>query len=126
MKAKNPVLLLWVQGSYFLLTALWPLVHMPSFMVVSGPKKDIWLVETVALLLLAIGGTLLFSAWRREFFPALAVLAVGSSLGLTWIDIHYATRDRIWDVYLLDAAAEILLLGAWGIYLLKNKGAFYK
>lgn len=31
------------------------MVHMPSFLWVTGPKSDLWLVDTVSLLISAIG-----------------------------------------------------------------------
>ena len=52
------------QGSYFLLTGVWPLLHMRSFLAVTGPKTDLWLVETVGVLVAAIGAGLLLSAAR--------------------------------------------------------------
>jgi hypothetical protein len=30
-----------LQGAYFLVTGVWPLVHMPSFLAVTGPKTDL-------------------------------------------------------------------------------------
>src|SRR5690606_5458945 len=41
-----------VQGLYFFLTAVWPLLHIESFQLVTGFKTDIWLVDTVAFLLI--------------------------------------------------------------------------
>jgi hypothetical protein len=43
------------------------------------------------------------------------VLAVGSALGLAGIDLVYALGGRISPIYLLDAAAEIVLAVLWGI-----------
>ena len=120
-KEDKPILLLWVQGLYFLLPSIWPLLHMSSFLAVTGPKTDLWLVRTVALLLVAISLALLTSAWRREYIPALGVLAVGSACGMAGIDFYYAIQDRIWDVYLIDGVGEVMLILAWGIYFFKSK-----
>jgi hypothetical protein len=38
------------QAAYYLATGLWPLVHLPSFEAVTGPKTDDWLVHMVGLL----------------------------------------------------------------------------
>ncbi len=43
--------LLLVQGIYFLMTAIWPIVHLESFMIVTGYKTDQWLVQARALLI---------------------------------------------------------------------------
>jgi hypothetical protein len=47
-------IVLWVQTIYYLLTAIWPLADIESFMLVTGRKTDIWLVKTVSVLLLAV------------------------------------------------------------------------
>ena len=44
------------QGAYFLGTGVWPLVLMPSFESVTGPKVDKWLVRTVGVLRLGVRG----------------------------------------------------------------------
>ena len=45
----------WIYSIYFMLTGIWPVVHMPSFIAVTGPKTDLWLVRTVGLLIAGIG-----------------------------------------------------------------------
>jgi len=106
-------LLVWVQGIYFLLTGLWPFLHLESFLWVTGPKTDIWLLKTVAALITVIGLTIIIAASRKEFNFTIAFLAMGSAIGLMAIDIYYAVNDVIWDVYLLDAVAEGLLILTW-------------
>ena len=108
-------LLAWIQGVYFLVTGVWPLLHMPSFLALTGPKVDLWLVQAVGVLVAVIGAVLMLGARRRTVGPELALLAVGSAAGLAGIDLVYALSDRIWDVYLLDAVAEIGLIVLWGI-----------
>jgi hypothetical protein len=48
-------------GAFNVVSGLWPLLHLPSFELVSGPKVDRWLVRTVAGLLLG-NGTLQLAA----------------------------------------------------------------
>ena len=105
--------LAWFQGVFYALTGLWPLVSMSTFVAVTGPKVDLWLVRTVGILILVVGATLLLGARRGRIGPELVFLAVGCAVGLAGIDLVYALADRIWDVYLLDAAAEIALALAW-------------
>jgi hypothetical protein len=102
-----------VQGAYYLLTSLWPLVHLESFMWVTGPKVDTWLVKTVGILIGVIGAVVLSARWHRRISPEVYGLAVGSALGLTGIDVYYVVVGRISGVYLLDALAEVLLVGGW-------------
>lgn len=124
--------LLWFQGLYYLVTGLWPLVSIETFQLVTGPKTDHlvtgndadhWLVMTVAVLIVGISVALLVAAWRRQNSPESAVLAIGSALGLTAIDIIYVTRQVIAPIYLADAAAEVLLLLFWAIAVVRQSKA---
>src|SRR4051812_30893344 len=56
---ENIQIMAFIQGVYFFITGLWPIVHMPSFLFVSGPKTDLWLVKTVGILIVVIGSVLL-------------------------------------------------------------------
>lgn len=99
------------QGIYFSLTGVWALVNIESFVSVTGPKTDIWLVKTVGVLVLAIGISLL-SARNNPGLP-MVLLAVNAALGLAIIDIVYVVNGVIQGIYLLDAAIEILLVIGW-------------
>lgn len=112
--------LLYLQGFYFLITGVWPFIHLESFLWVTGPKKDIWLLKTVAALISVAGLSFLVAGFRRESNAAIVTLALGSAFSLMAVDIYYATHDVIWDVYLLDAVAEALLIAAWVVLLLKG------
>jgi hypothetical protein len=102
-----------VQGVYFLATGIWPLVDIESFMAVTGPKSDLWLVRTVGILVAVVGATLLRSGWKGAPGSDVAFLAVGSAAGLAGIDIVYSVIGVISPVYLLDALLELGLVGAW-------------
>ncbi|WP_255474082.1 hypothetical protein [Pontibacter qinzhouensis] len=75
-----------LQGSYWAITGIWPLVHMPSFIWVSGPKTDLWLVRTVGLLLTVIGFTLLAAGLHRRVTPEIIWLGVGGAASMAFID----------------------------------------
>ncbi|HEX9400403.1 MAG TPA: hypothetical protein VF912_09860 [Anaeromyxobacter sp.] len=105
--------LAWGQGLYWAAAGAWPLVHMPSFEAVTGPKRERWLVRTVGVLVLAIGGALALAARRRRVTPELRLLAAGSAAGLGAIDTWYAARRRISPIYLGDAALEAALVAGW-------------
>ena len=104
-----------VQGWFYLLTGLWAIVDIDSFQRVTGPKVDLWLVKTVGVLVVVIGASLLAAARRRRYDAPIVLLAVGSALGLAGIDLVYALSGRISSIYLLDAAAEIVLAALWAI-----------
>lgn len=109
----TPHRLLKLQGSYFLITGIWPILHMKSFEKISGPKHDHWLVKTVGTLIAVTGGVLL-SAVRRKSIPLeVTKLAQGQALALGTVDVIYSTRGRISKIYLLDAFIESLILMSW-------------
>jgi hypothetical protein len=101
------------QGLFFVASGLWPIVHLPSFEKVTGPKPEGWLVKTVGALI-AVGGAALAVASRRTVTREWALLGAGSALALATVDVWYAgVRRRIAPVYLLDAAVELGLAAAW-------------
>jgi hypothetical protein len=111
-----------IQGIYFSLTGVWPLVSIETFQLVTGRKTDHlvtgreadhWLVNTVGVLVLAIGITLLFSAWRGRFSAEVATLGIAAAIGLIGIDVIYVARGTISAVYLIDALLEVVIVITW-------------
>lgn len=102
-----------LQGIYWLLTGVWPFLHLPSFLWVTGPKEDIWLLYTVSVLITAIGAVLLLAGLKRRVTPEIKFLGIAGAVGLTGIDVYYALADVIRDIYLLDAAGELVLILLW-------------
>ena len=100
-----------VQGAFYVVTGLWPVVNMAAFELVTGPKTDDWLVRMVGLLAAAIGATLFTAVRRGRVTPEVRLLAIASALSFAAIDLTYALGGRISAVYLLDAAAEFLFAG---------------
>jgi hypothetical protein len=101
------------QGAYYLATGVWPLLHMRSFLAVTGPKTDLWLVKTVGALVGVIGAALLEAGRRGRVTRETALLAGGSAAALAAVDVVYASRGRIPPVYLLDAVPELALAAGW-------------
>jgi hypothetical protein len=110
------------QGLYYLLTGLWPIIHLASFEAVTGPKTDDWLVRMVGLLASVIGATLLFAARRGNRGIEILVLAVGSALAFATVDIVYALRGRISAIYLADAIIELALVALLLVTRVRQKG----
>ena len=105
-----------VQGIYYTVTGVWPLVHMRSFLAVTGPKADLWLVKTVGVLVAVIGIVIGMAGWRGRVPEEVALLAVGSAAGLMAIDVVYVLKRVIPPIYLADAAAEAVLIVGWAIW----------
>lgn len=89
-----------IQAVYFIITGIWPIVHIDSFMAVTGPKTDVWLVHMVGLLSASIGASLLLE--RRSL-----LLAVCASSSFALIDLLYVMEGTISPVYLADCALQL-------------------
>ena len=106
-----------LQGVYYLVTGLWPVIDMRSFELITGPKTYDWLVRMVGLLAASIGLTLLVAARRLRPSAEGVLLSCTSALSFAAIDVVYVFTGRIREIYLLDAIVELcfiaLLLSAW-------------
>jgi hypothetical protein len=107
---------LWVQGVYDLITGAWPLLHMPSFLFVTGPKTDLWLVRLVGALLAVSGAGFLLASVRNEKSFALAWIALGQALVLTIVDLVYVNANVISALYLLDVVPEVFFIFLWILF----------
>jgi hypothetical protein len=101
------------QGAYYVATGVWPLLSMRTFLKVTGPKRDLWLVKTVGTLVAVSGGVMLMAGLRRNVSPEIVALATGSAIGLSAVDINYSARGTISKIYLLDAGVELAVVGIW-------------
>jgi hypothetical protein len=99
-----------IQGMYYIVTGLWSIVGIRSFMDVTGPKTDIWLVHTVGAILVVAGVVLLRSARRRNFSGEIVLLSIGCAFALTMIDCVYVFSGVIPSIYLADGAVECVFV----------------
>lgn len=102
-----------LQGIYWTIPGAWPLLHMPSFIWVTGPKVDLWLVRTVSILLVVIGFTLFFAGLKKRVTPEIKWLGILGAAGMAFIDFYYSLTDRIRDIYMADGVLEIMLILLW-------------
>lgn len=102
-----------IQGIYFFVTGLWPIFSMRTFLLITGPKTDLWLVKTVGLILAVIGAVLIYAQRTAGINSAIILLAIGSAAVLTIIEVIYVAKRVISPVYLADAIAELILIGWW-------------
>jgi hypothetical protein len=101
-----------VQGTFFLVSGLWPIVHMRSFERVTGPKKDDWLVKTMGALIGGIGATLVVDGLKGRGERSV-LLGASSASVLAASDLIYVARGTIARVYLADASAELAIVALW-------------
>lgn len=101
------------QGAFYFVTGMWPLLHLRGFLLVTGPKTDLWLVQTVGALLAVFGAVLFVAGRRNRVTSEWRLLAAGFALTLAAIDIVFVARDVISPIYLADAAVEVPIAIAW-------------
>ena len=106
---------------YYFLTAVWPLVHIESFLMVTGDKTDIWLVKTVSILLLPYCILLLYLTFnvKKDFIVVITVMFC--CLGLLFVDLYYYFNDVIRWVYLIDGFFQFLFFIYWTFYMIREK-----
>jgi hypothetical protein len=110
---KTMRLLVWTQGIYTLATAIWPLLHIESFMQVTGHKTDIWLVKTVGALLIPVALCLMSSLIIRIDPRPILILGALTTISFICIDFYYSLTDVISNIYMADGLLQILLLITW-------------
>ncbi len=108
-------LVLAAQAACFLTTGLWALVSYGTFEVVTGHKRDDWLVKTLAAFIVPVGASLAVSARARRASPEARLLAAGSAAALGVADLVYVLRGRIPRIYLLDSVAKALLIAGLAV-----------
>jgi hypothetical protein len=102
-----------IQGLYFFVFGVWPLLSMGTFLRVTGPKTDLWLVKTVGTILAVIGAVLIYSQINAEVNTSIMILAIGSALSLALIEVIYVVKRVISPIYLGDAIIELIFIGWW-------------
>ncbi len=99
-----------LQGGYYVLSGLWPLVSMHSFFAVTGPKTDVFLVQVVATLIIVIGLVLIVAAVRSVLSLELALLMIGCALALGSIELIYTFKGVLPPIYFADAIEEFSMM----------------
>ena len=102
-----------VQGIYFFVSGIWPILSMGTFLKITGPKTDLWLVKTVGIILAVIGAVLIYAQINAEINSAIIILAIGSALSLALVEFVYVAKRVISPIYLADAIIELILIGWW-------------
>jgi hypothetical protein len=94
---------------YYLVTGIWPIVHLRSFYAVTGRKREGWLVQTFGALIAGTGAALAQkqSGAGREVQERVAFSA---GVALVASELIFVARRRISPIYLADALLETLLL----------------
>jgi hypothetical protein len=100
------------QGAYYVLTGPLPFMSRSLFEAITGPKREWWLVQTVAALVTVVGAGLISAGRSRRDTPEVVAIAAGCAASMAAIDVVYVARGRIAPTYLGDAAAQVAALAA--------------
>lgn len=98
-----------VQGWYYLLGGLWPVLHLRSFEQVVGPKPDRFQTETTGALYAAIGVTLL--ATERSATSGVHRMVAGATAASS-VAVVMRHRDSLRAVCTADAALQAAFVAA--------------
>src|SRR5512139_3633027 len=110
----DPIVAL-IQGIYFLVTGIWPLISMRTFLAITGPKTDLWLVKTVGLILAVIGAVLIYAQRTASVNPAVVFLAIAAAASMVLVEVIYVIKNVISPICLGDAFVEIVLMIWWAV-----------
>lgn len=109
------------QAAYYILTGLWPIFAMRSFELITGEKREDWLVKTVGALAAVIGLALAVDTRRSGRTPAADVLAIGSGAAFALVDLRYVGTGQLRPIYLADAALETIFAARAARDLLRSR-----
>jgi uncharacterized membrane protein len=112
---------LYFQAVYYILSGLWPLFDIGSFMQVTGPKTEIWLIQSTGLQAMVTGITLLISWFTKRISPAIFFLAVGSALVFLLLDFIYVLNGTLSEIYLMDAFLQLVFIFLWIVSIFKTR-----
>lgn len=107
MGLSNKRFVMLIQGVYYTVTGIWPLIDVHSFEVVTGKKKDKFTLRTTAILITVIGVILTWGSRLKKPAPGFTALGASSAAALASMEILHSNQIR--PVYLAESVLEILL-----------------
>jgi len=102
-----------VQGTYYLLIGLWPVLAIDSLLAGSAADSSPWQLCAFGLAVALVGAVLLFTA-RRQDFTESAKLGVLLALALAAADVALVLKGSAPPIYLGDAAIQAAFVVWWG------------
>ncbi|MBW3581579.1 MAG: hypothetical protein KY455_00625 [Euryarchaeota archaeon] len=112
-----------LQGTFWTVTGVWPILHLGSFEAVTGPKTDDWLVRVTGLLIAVVGVVLLWAALRPPIGRDTVRLGLISAAALGLADVVIVATGAVGPVYLLDVPVEAFFVGLWSAHLVRSRSA---
>ena len=103
-------IVLMLQGVYCIITGIWPVLHIVSFMQVTGYKTDQWLVKMVGLLATSLGIGMISAFKRKVYDQSMVIIALFSAAVFMSVDIYYSVTGVISAIYLADALPQLIFI----------------
>lgn len=101
-----------IHGIYYAIAGIWPLLHLKSFLLVTGSKRDLWLVKQVGLLAFA-AAIVMFVGYNSSIDNVLYVHVIAFPITFLIVDVYYSLKGIISNVYLVDAMIQLALIIAY-------------
>jgi hypothetical protein len=108
------------QGFYYLIISVWPLIHIDSFLIITGYKQDVWLVKMVSVIILCISLTILYALSLKEKNIPVFFLSFISPVGFLFVELYYVNNNTIKEIYLVDALLELQIILVWLVKIFRD------
>jgi len=109
------------QGACYLIMGLWPLTHMESFELFTGPKHNAALMQVTGGLLTVIGIILLLGSLQRAVSSTTAFLGAGIAAVLAILATSFVATGNMPAIYLWDVALETGFVAWWVVARLASR-----
>jgi hypothetical protein len=101
------------QSFVYVTSGVWPILSLRTFELVTGRKRDKWLVQTMGAFIAAVGVALGVAARKRRVAREAVVLGVASAATLAVCDVVFVKKVDLRRVYLIDAIVEGAFVAGW-------------
>lgn len=119
----SPQLVGKLQGAYYMLAGLWPLVAPDHFMSFTGARAELWLAQMLGALMAAAGIVLWQGTQQRCINASVPLLGVLVAMGLLGAELNYVSEQTLARSYLMEGVAEFAFLIGWAAFSLRRPQA---
>jgi hypothetical protein len=104
-----------LQGVYYVVSGLWPVVHASSYQHYTGGHDltDLWLLRTLGAVLAVVGLSLLWAVRRRSVAPEAVIMAGGVAAVLAIMDMANIAVKAYPPIYCIDCLIQVGFLFGW-------------
>ena len=100
--------ILYGHGSWYALTGIWALLHLESFLRVTGSFHNPFKTQANGALFLALGIFFFWTAKKKKEMIPVSILAGALAIALFAIDFKFLMRGEIGAIFWVAALEELL------------------